>query len=285
MANGFLSSLFGGRQAPASPTAAPTSPQQDYFENMQRIVKGDVSQALTGGERLMALGALLRSAARGSQTTPQQVMQQVRETAQGRTNMQMQMAQLQAKAMREQQQQAFIQRYAEALPEDKRDVLKNMDTAEAFKVVSGEAFRPKQVFQLVDGPAGTKVVQYGDGTRAETDIPNSVETTTVDVGDKKLLVNKRTGETIFDYKVGISPAEAARISQGERRLSRMGAGGGGGGGGTSRGQLVRTDQGFAVFNPQTGALTPMQTTLRPAAAANPFANVLTGGTGTPRFRQ
>ena len=300
MANGLFSSLFGtGRQQPGLPMDKETAnitPEASYIADMQKLLRGDVSSALTGGEKLMALGALMRSAARGSQVSPQEVMQNVRQTAQTRTATQMQLAQLQAKAMREQSQRQFLSNWgtSSAIPEAKRELIKNMDTADAMKVVQEEVFRPKQVQQIVRTADGKTRIVYQDGTDQETEWQLPAKTKYQDLGGKLVLVNEDTGEVVRDAQGNprelpktMSPGEAARLNIAQQQLElQRSRGGGDGGGGQGRGQLVQTDQGFAVFDPRARTLQPMTTPLRPKpTGGNQFIDLLTGGGGARRFGQ
>lgn len=289
-----MANLMGATAAPATP-AAPTapvapavSPQQAYMENMRRIAQGDLKSVLSGGDRLMALSALLGSVARGSRTTPQEAMAQVQQTAANKVNTQMQLAQLEMKAEQEKRQKAFVQQYASAVPEAKRGVLENADPAEAFKLVQEEVFRPKQVFQTKRDPETGKMrILFGDGTDTLTDIKLPANTEDRDIGGAIQVIDKDTNTVLQVIPKTMAPGEAARLNLSERQFRAQqakGSGGGGGGGGSERGQLVTTDSGYAVWSPKSQTLRPLNTTLKPKAAANPFASIL-NPTGAPRFGQ
>lgn len=272
-----------------SVTPQPASPQEAYLENMRKIAQGDLRSVLTGGDRLMALSGLLKSVARGSRTTPQEAMAQVQQTAANRVNTQMQLAQLEANAQREKQQREFVKQFASTVPEAKRGVLENADPAEAFKLVQEEVFRPKQVFQTKRDPeSGMMRVLYQDGTSQLTDIKLPANTEDRDVGGAIQVVDKDTGRIIQTIPKTMAPGEAARLSLAQQQFRAQQArasSGGGSGGSAGRVQLVPTASGYATFNPRTGTLVPMNTTLRPKAEANPFAGILGGGGGGPTFGQ
>ena len=288
-----MANLMGATAAPATP-AAPTapvapavSPQQAYMENMRRIAQGDLKSVLSGGDRLMALSALLGSVARGSRTTPQEAMAQVQQTAANKVNTQMQLAQLEMKAEQEKRQKAFVQQYASAVPEAKRGVLENADPAEAFKLVQEEVFRPKQVFQTKRDPETGKMrILFGDGTDTLTDIKLPANTEDRDIGGAIQVIDKDTGNVLQTIPKTMAPGEAARLNLSERQFAfeRSKPRGGDGGSGSERGQLVTTDSGYAVWSPKSQTLRPLNTTLKPKAAANPFASIL-NPTGAPRFGQ
>ena len=286
-----MANLMGATAAPATP-AAPTapvapavSPQQAYMENMRRIAQGDLKSVLSGGDRLMALSALLGSVARGSRTTPQEAMAQVQQTAANKVNTQMQLAQLEMKAEQEKRQKAFVQQYASAVPEAKRGVLENADPAEAFKLVQEEVFRPKQVFQTKRDPETGKMrILFGDGTDTLTDIKLPANTEDRDIGGAIQVIDKDTNTVLQVIPKTMAPGEAARLNLSERQFRAQQAKGSGGGGDSERGQLVTTDSGYAVWSPKSQTLRPLNTTLKPKAAANPFTSIL-NPTGAPRFGQ
>lgn len=288
---GLLSSLFGGSKPTAMPTAQPMSPEAQYLQNMQRLSQGDVSSVLTGGDKLLALSALLGSVARGSRTTPQEVMSQVQQQAQSRIGSQMQLAQLQAKAEQDRKQKAFIAQFASTLPEGKKGVLENMDTAEAFKVVSQEAFRPKQVQQIVRDAEGNTRITYQDGTSQVADWKLPAKTEYKDIGDKLVLVDSDSGKPITDANgnqqslpKNLSPYEVQSLALRRQEMAQSAANARRTAGASERGQLVQTDTGFAVWGPKSQTLRPLPTTLKPKAKADPygFSGILSG-TGSPRY--
>lgn len=64
-----------------APDAASATPgaSTDLTNRLLQIMSGQLGGTLSGGERLSALGALLKSVSRGSQTSPQQVMQSLQQ--------------------------------------------------------------------------------------------------------------------------------------------------------------------------------------------------------------
>lgn len=59
-------------------TVAPTVPLTDA-EKLAQVMGGNLSGTLTGGDKLLALSALLKSVSRGSRTTPQEAMAQIQQ--------------------------------------------------------------------------------------------------------------------------------------------------------------------------------------------------------------
>jgi hypothetical protein len=129
------------------------------------------------------------------------------------------LAQLQEKAAREAQQKAFIDRYADALPEAKRDLLKNLDSAEAMKTVREELFRPKQVMKYIrDAATGKMRIEFQDGSSQLTDRDMPRNTKDRDIGDAIQVVDTDTGEVVATVPKRMAPGEAARLGLAERQF-------------------------------------------------------------------
>lgn len=195
--------------APTAQVAPELSPTAQYVQNMQTLMQGGLGK-LSTGEKLGALGQLLQAAGSRGAADPSAVLQNVRNQQMQKLNAQYQIAQLQQKAQQDAQKRAFIDQYAAAVPADKRDLLKNADLDKAFDIVEKELTGKKQLFQIVDGPAGNKVAVFSDYSRVETDLPNNIQTDLVDRGSQKLLINKDTGEIIQTYQKDLSPYSVRR---------------------------------------------------------------------------
>lgn len=288
----LLSSLFGGNKAAAMPAAQPMSPEAQYLQNMQRLSQGDVSSVLTGGDKLLALSALLGSVARGSRTTPQEVMAQVQQQAQGRIGSQMQLAQLQAKAEQDRRNKEFLKTYSQALPEDKRGVLENLPADEALKLVSQEAFRPKQVFQTKRDPdTGNMRIIFGDGSSQVTDIKLPANTEDRDIGGAIQVVDKDSGKVIETVTKTMTPYQVANYGLAQQRAARAAAAprGGGGGGSLPEPKMVTINGKpvMAQWDKRTQQYVPFTRQAVSRANSNPmqdaFERLLPGGTGTPLY--
>ena len=194
---------------PAAPVAPQLSPTAKYIADMQALMRGGIGQ-LSTGEKISALGQVLQAAGSRGAADPAAVLQNVRQQQMQKLNTQYQIAQMQQQAQQEQQKRAFINQYASTVPEDKRGLLENADIDKAFDIVEKELTAKKQLFQIVDGPAGNKVAVFSDFSRVETDFPNNLETDLVDRGSQKLLINKDTGEVIQVYEKDLSPSVVAR---------------------------------------------------------------------------
>lgn len=214
--------------APIAPSVAPTaavapqlSPTAQYVQNMQALTQGGIGK-LSTGEKLGALGQLLQAAGSRGRVDPAAVIQNVRQQQMQKLNAQYQIAQLQQQAQQDAKKRAFITQYASTVPEDKRGLLENADLDKAYDIVEKELTAKKQLFQIVDGPAGNKVAVFSDYSRVETDLPNNIQTDLVDRGSEKLLINKDTGEIIQTYQKDLSPYSLRRSTArptGPRRAS------------------------------------------------------------------
>lgn len=94
----LFSSLFGGNKAAA--TAAPTTTAPTDLEQLTKLMQGNLSGSLSSGDKLMALSGLLGSVARGSRTTPQEVMAQLQQQKLAEVQGRMQLEQMRNQAQR-----------------------------------------------------------------------------------------------------------------------------------------------------------------------------------------
>jgi len=278
MAN-LLASLFGtGKPKPGIPmdaATAKTTPDATYLENMQKLLKGDVSSALTGGEKLMALGALLRSAARGSQVTPQEVMGQVRQTAQTRAATQLQLAQLQAKAQQDAALRASQDALVAALPKTFRDQAAAMDPEKRGAFLSTLRMNPSYKNVTENGKTVTKVTYQQSGLVEDAPFQLPPDLEKGFLNGKAVWFNKDTGLPHIDPTTGqpvpagdpMTPKEAADVaarteSLAIRRMNanrpRGGGGGGGGAGPTTEPKMVTIDgrQVMAQWDKNAGRYVP-----------------------------
>jgi hypothetical protein len=199
-------SVMPSAAAPAAPELSPTA---KYIQDMQALMSGGIGP-LSTGQKIAAVGQVLQAAGSRGASDPAAVLQGVRKQQMEKLNAQYQIEQMQQKMQQEQQKRAFITQYASTVPEDKRGLLENADIDKAFDIVEKELTAKKQLFQIVDGPAGNKVAVFSDFSRVETDFPNNLETDLVDRGSQKLLINKNTGEVIQVYEKDLSPSVVAR---------------------------------------------------------------------------
>ena len=81
------------------PMAGAQSP--DLINRMLQVMSGQLGGTLSGGEKLSALGALLKSVSRGSQTSPQQVLQSIQQQKLGEVQGALQIQELQKQAVKQ----------------------------------------------------------------------------------------------------------------------------------------------------------------------------------------
>lgn len=247
-----MANLMGATAAPATP-AAPTapvapavSPQQAYMENMRRIAQGDLKSVLSGGDRLMALSALLGSVARGSRTTPQEAMAQVQQAAANKVNTQMQLAQLEMKAQQDAALAANREAIISKLPKDFQEQARAMDPEKLGGWLTNLRMQPSYKRVQEDGKWKTKVIYLQSGLTEDSpfELPANLEKGYL--GGKAVWFDKDSGLPFIDPTTGqpalagdpMTPKDMATLALQQRREARMSApkprGGGGGGGGSGK---------------------------------------------------
>lgn len=104
-----------------------TSNSPDLTNQMLQILGGNLRGTLTGGEKLSALGALLKSVSRGSQTSPQQVMQAIQQQKLAEAQTALQIQELRKAAAEKARRDAFVQRGAAQITDPaERDFLMSL---------------------------------------------------------------------------------------------------------------------------------------------------------------
>lgn len=259
------------------------SPTAQYIQDMQALLRGGIGK-LSTGEKLGAVGQILQAAGSRGAMDPGAVIQNVRQQQMQKLNAQLQIAQLQQKAEQERQKRAFIDQYADRVPEDLQNLLANSDVDTAFDIVKSRVAGNRQLFQILDGPEGKKVAVYSDPSgeliTVETELPNKVDTQLVDQGVTKTLIDQATGETIAVFDVNdLTPARVARLNKPPAGRS----GGGGRGGKLNKPQKVLVDgkPQDMQWNPATNSFVPFRQkgVALPARSAAPdvatrFQNIL-----------
>ena len=113
-------SLLTNRASAMPAALAPAASETTYDKLLRVMTGGKLSDTLTGGDKLLALSALLGSVARGSRITPQEVMANIRKEQAGRLE-----AQVMSENMKTRQQtrQAFLN----SLPQSERNMVALLD--------------------------------------------------------------------------------------------------------------------------------------------------------------
>jgi len=222
----LLSSLGLGSNKQVQ-NVAPVAGGNTYLQDMQKLLAGDLSTALTGGEKLATLGALLKSAARGSQTTPQEVIAQARQMAQNRTSTQLQLAQLQAKANQDAMLAQNQSQLIATLPKKFQDLAASMDPEKRSAWIANLRMQPTYKRVQEDGKWKTKVVYLQSGLEEDApfQLPGNLERGFQD--GKAVWFDKDTGRPFVDPATGqpipagdaISPEDQARLSQNQQRIA------------------------------------------------------------------
>ena len=269
--------------APA-PAAQPTlSPTAKYIADMQALMGGGIGK-LSSGEKIAALGQVLQAAGSRGASDPAAVLQNVRKQQMEKLNAQYQIAQLQQSQQREAQQSAFVKQYASALPEGQRGVLENADTAEAFKLVQAEAFRPKQVFNRDRDPAtGNVRLTFGDGSTTVTDQKMPAKTREIDTGNAIEIRDEDTNALVISIPKQMTAYQASSLALDKARFAR---GDGRGEGGSAPSFQFREVEGGEIlgFDPKNPAR-QVRTGQRAPTPANIFGGILPPATGKPIIRR
>jgi len=92
--------LFGGLISPTKIKGDASAIDEEQATMLSKLASGDISGSLTGGDKLIALGALLKSVSRGSKTSPQEVLQNLQQSKLQEMQTKVQLGQLQADAAR-----------------------------------------------------------------------------------------------------------------------------------------------------------------------------------------
>jgi hypothetical protein len=243
---------MGGQQAPQM--QQPMAPQQmqqpqqqtpDSLADFTRLLSGDLSGSLSSGDKLLALSGLLNSATRSGRRaglTPQQVIGDLQKQKVAEMQNRMAVEQLRAQEAQRQQQEQAMSSFVSTLSQEKQALFPGLD-AEGKSAMLKEHLSP-QPFQIVKS-GGENFMVFRDKSRVKLDIPPDVETEKIDTGDKILIVDKNSGETLREYDMKMSPAQVAtnEVARGNLAIRqaefRRGPSGGSGGGGRSSKQPVQ----------------------------------------------
>jgi hypothetical protein len=105
-AQGYNPQFLNTDTLPGMP-AASSAGAPDLTNRLLQVLSGNLGGTLTGGEKLSALGALLKSVSRGSQTSPQQVLQGIQQQKLGEVQGAIQIQELRKQAGRQAQRDAL----------------------------------------------------------------------------------------------------------------------------------------------------------------------------------
>lgn len=108
------------------------NPNMTDAERLAQIMQGNLAGQLTGGDKLMALSALLRSVSRGRTQTPEQVFQGIQQQKAQEVQSRLQMDQLRKQAERQASLEALRTQYIANAPDPQ--------TARELQLMSPEDF-------------------------------------------------------------------------------------------------------------------------------------------------
>jgi hypothetical protein len=134
----------------------------DLTNRLLQIMGGNLAGTLSGGEKLSALGALLKSVSRGSQQSPQDVLRAVQSQKMQEVQSALQIQEFRKQAQRQAQLGALKAEYVASAP--------NEQAAREFQLMSDEDFsaflreRNKPTSQNLDGIRAQLADLYGFGT-------------------------------------------------------------------------------------------------------------------------
>lgn len=143
-------------------TENPAAP--DLTNQMLQILSGNLRGTLTGGEKLSALGALLKSVSRGSQTSPQQVLQGIQQQKLAQVQGALQIQELRKKAQREAQTELQRQQLIDQEKDPRRKAMLQMASAEDIGAIAREEFKYRDPLQGLSTIEGQLARRFGYGT-------------------------------------------------------------------------------------------------------------------------
>lgn len=148
---------------PQLPTAE-ASATPDLTNRLLQIMSGQLGGTLTGGEKLSALGALLKSVSRGSQTSPQQVLQGIQQQKMQEVQGALQLQELRKRAQREAQVELQRQQLTDQETDPRRKAMLQMASAEDIGAIAREEFKYRDPLQGLSTIEGQLARRFGYGT-------------------------------------------------------------------------------------------------------------------------
>lgn len=137
--------ILAGR-APTARSAQPTGGMTD-LERLTKLMQGNLSGSLSTGDKLMALSGLLGSVARGSRTTPQEVMAQLQQQKIAEVQGRMQLEQMRRQAEQAANLAAEKQQFINSLPADQQAQARLLSDEDFRKILAsrlGQQIAPEQ---------------------------------------------------------------------------------------------------------------------------------------------
>lgn len=214
----------------------PQAPQgPNSLAQLSQLLGGDLSGSLTGGDTLLALSGLLRSATRSGRRaglTPDQVIGGLQKQKVAELQNRLLIEQQRAQMAQQQQQQTAMSNFVATLPPEKQALFPGLD-AEGQRAMLKEHLSP-QPFQIVKS-GGENFMVFRDKSRVKLDIPRDVETREIDTGRSTQIRDKVTNKVILEIPKEMSQYQAGMLAVSQSNLafrqaeSRRRPSGGGGG--------------------------------------------------------
>lgn len=149
-------------KAGASAATPATGSQPDLTNRLLQIMSGQLGGTLTGGEKLSALGALLKSVSRGSQTSPQDVVRGIQQQKMAEVQGALQIQELRKAAAKQAQTEAYRQQLVDAEQDPQRKAYLQIASADAIDKIAALQFESKD---NLDGIRAQLADLYGFGTQ------------------------------------------------------------------------------------------------------------------------
>lgn len=150
--------------AGASAATPATGSQPDLTNRLLQIMSGQLGGTLSGGEKLSALGALLKSVSRGSQTSPQQVLQSIQQQKMAEVQGALQIQELRKAAQRQAQVELQRQQLIDQEKDPRRKAMLQLASAEDIGAIAREEFKYRDPLQGLTAIEAQIARQVGYGT-------------------------------------------------------------------------------------------------------------------------
>lgn len=169
-------------------------PMQDMTdaERLAQIMQGNLAGQLNSGDKLSALGALLKSVSRGSTTTPQQVIQGLQQQKLQEVQGRIQLDELKKQAERQAQLNAVRQQYISELSQT------NPQLARAVQLMSADDFAKLIVEQ--NKPQG--MGQWSEELKRFIPKDRPVPTRSGKMSDGSTVTEYSNGDKVVTYRDG-----------------------------------------------------------------------------------
>jgi len=158
--------LISDTMPPAGAAAATpaTDSRPDLTNRLLQIMSGQLGGTLSSGDKLSALGALLKSVSRGSQTTPQQVMQSIQQQKMAEVQGALQIQELRKAAAKQAQAELQRQQLIANETDPKRKAYLATADADTINKIIAEEFKYRDPLQGLSQTEAILARRYGYNT-------------------------------------------------------------------------------------------------------------------------